>query len=377
MIVHQTDLEHHSAGGTQGFIRELIRYAGPSRRFTVIGVTTEPNSELGQPRYVDVGAEHPVQFVPVARVQSGELSRRLPETATLVSGCHRFRPQIRADVVHFHRAEAAVACRPLHRRLPVVLFLHGAGQAHRRHGGGESFWRFAPGLAYDLIERAAVRSAARTFVMDHDKASFLERYSRSVSAAENWYDGTMFSPNGGEARSKALVVGWIGRFQESKDPLLAAEVFAELAATGIPFQAWMAGEGPLRAATERALAEAGLSHVEVLGLLSSADLARRLRATTVCLATSRWEGIPRAVIEALACGVPVVSSDVGDVSSLIRPENGVLLRKREPAAFARALCDVSTRSSPGTVSQSVTHLDVQRVVPNLLDDVESRLSCLS
>jgi glycosyltransferase involved in cell wall biosynthesis len=378
MIVHQTDLEHHSAGGTQGFIREFIRYAGPSRRFTVIGVTIDPSTELGQPRYVDVGAEHAVQFVPVARVQSRERSRRLPETATLVSGCHRFRPQIRADVVHFHRAEAALACRPLHRNIPVVLFLHGAGQAHRRDGGGESFWRFAPGLPYALIERAAVRSAARTFVMDRDQASFLNRYSRPVSAGENWYDGTIFSPNVGGPRPKTLVVGWIGRLQESKDPLLAAEVFAELAATGIPFQAWMAGEGPLRAATERALAKAGLSQVEVLGLLSPTDLADHLRATTVCLATSRWEGIPRAVIEALACGVPVVSTDVGDVSSLIRPENGVLLGERDPAAFARALCDVSTRSSPGTVSRSVTQLDVQRVVPNLLDEVESGvLSCLS
>jgi glycosyltransferase involved in cell wall biosynthesis len=339
----------------------------------VVGVTSGRDRELGRARLVELGSERMVRFIPVARIPPAERTRRLPHSAALVSGCYRFRPRLRADVVHFHRAETALTCHRLLGSAPTVLFLHGAGQAHGRGVGQESFWALTPGFVYKVVERLTVRGAAYTFVTDRSKAALLSRHIGSVSAATNWYDGNVFSPPPDEPRLRPLVIGWFGRFQESKDPLLAVEVFKALAAAGVTFRAWLAGEGPLEGTIRQSLDSAGLSQVEMLGLLSRPELAQRLRASTACLGTSRWEGIPRGLIEALACGVPVVSSDVGDVASVVRPENGVLLQQRAPEVFAHALREAGANNSPRRVAQSVAHLDVRHVVPRLLCEIESRV----
>ena len=196
---------------------------------------------------------------------------------------------------------------------------------------------------------------------------------RNVSVGKNWYDGSVFYRSNGQPTPRKMVIGWIGRLEESKDPQLAIQVFRELASRGLEFEAWMAGNGPLREMIERELSAADLNMVSVVGLLDPHELAARLRRSTVCLATSRWEGIPRAVIEALACGVPVVSTDVGDVRSLISPENGVLVDGREPAELIDAIERVTASASPPAVAGSVAHLEAKRVVPSLLSDLEAPL----
>ncbi len=220
----------------------------------------------------------------------------------------------------------------------------------------------------------AIRRSDFTYVMDRRKAETLGERFGNVRAGENWYDGSLFYRANGQPMPRKMVIGWFGRLEESKDPMLAIRVFREMAARGHKFEAWMAGNGALREAVERELRAASLNMVSTVGLLDSQELATRLRRTTVCLATSRWEGIPRAIIEALACGVPVVSTDVGDVRALICPENGVLVAEREPAELITAIDRVVANTSPPTVAKSVAHLEAQRVVPSLLHEIEAPLA---
>lgn len=372
-IIHQYDPEHHVAGGTPGFIRDLIRHGGAERQFTIIGVTQDSTRPLGRTAHVNIDGGRKVEFLPVARVLDATHKRRLPHTAQLVAGLLRFHPTIDADIVHFHRAETAVVCASYVKEAQVVTFLHGAGQAHRIGAGSESFWRAAPGGLYDWIMLTAIRRSDRAYVMDRRKAEMLGQRLRNVSVGKNWYDGSLFYCSDGQPTPRKTVIGWVGRLEESKDPLLAIRVFRELAARGHKFEAWMAGNGPLREMVERELSAADLNMVNVVGLLDPHELAARLCRSTVCLATSRWEGIPRAIIEALACGVPVVSTDVGDVRSLISPENGVLVEGREPAELIDAIERVTASASPPAVAESVAHLEAKRVVPSLLSDLEAPL----
>ena len=59
--------------------------------------------------------------------------------------------------------------------------------------------------------------------------------------------------------------------------------------------------------------------------------------------SSRWEGLPVVVMEALAAGVPVVATAVGGVADLVRPgHNGLLVDGRSPDDLAAAICDAAT-----------------------------------
>ena len=82
--------------------------------------------------------------------------------------------------------------------------------------------------------------------------------------------------------------------------------------------------GPARGYVRQELALLGVPHSHVL-LSSRDELARSYHAVDVCLVTSRQEGGPKAVLEAMAAGVPVVTTRVGQASELINDgRNGLL-----------------------------------------------------
>ncbi len=179
------------------------------------------------------------------------------------------------------------------------------------------------------IERFAVRRAARTWVFNAAAADRLASASTRVRAGRNWYDDEIFRPAVHPDAPRPLTVGWVGRLETPKGPLEAVEVFAELSRGDVPFKGWFAGSGTLQERVESSVAQHLLSdHVTFHGTLTPAALADELRRTDVLLVSSLWEGQPRAVLEALGCGVPVVTTDVGDVPMiLVEGQSGFVARK--------------------------------------------------
>jgi glycosyltransferase involved in cell wall biosynthesis len=114
------------------------------------------------------------------------------------------------------------------------------------------------------------------------------------------------APNG--ARADNLVV-WAGRFTAEKDPRFALEAFARLHATR-PARLVMCGDGPLRAQVEARARELRVADaVTFTGVVD--DVPTRLACATVLFLSSDREGVPTAVVEALASGAQVVATDCG------------------------------------------------------------------
>jgi len=126
----------------------------------------------------------------------------------------------------------------------------------------------------------------------------------------------------------------VGNILPSKDypTLLAA---AARCATGWDFRLLVAGGGPpeileaLRAEVERSGLKA---RVQVLG--ARTDVPRLLRACDAYVLSSAWEGMPNTVMEAMASGVPVVSTDAGGVRELVQDGCGFIVPCRDPEALA-------------------------------------------
>lgn len=108
----------------------------------------------------------------------------------------------------------------------------------------------------------------------------------------------------------ADIVGWVGRFSPQKDPVLLVAVLEELLRTRHNAYAVLIGDGPMRAAVEERLAaEIAERRVVLTGVRD--DVRALYAAFDVLLHTSRWEGHPRVVREALVERVPVVTARVG------------------------------------------------------------------
>jgi glycosyltransferase involved in cell wall biosynthesis len=126
-----------------------------------------------------------------------------------------------------------------------------------------------------------------------------------------------------------------GRLAPYKAPDLALRAVAEVA--GAP-PLVVAGEGPLRAALEALATELG-ARAEFRGQLARSALFDALRGALCLVFTSRaYEVAPLVVLEAFACGVPVIAGDRGGLPELVRDgHNGRLFRAGEASHLAEQL----------------------------------------
>jgi glycosyltransferase involved in cell wall biosynthesis len=122
----------------------------------------------------------------------------------------------------------------------------------------------------------------------------------------------------------------------------------------------LAGEGPIRPDLERLCAERGVAgQVDFLGLLPAAEVRDELtRADSFALA-SDVETFGVAVIEALACGRPVIVTASGGPDHLVSAANGILIPPRDPAALRDAL--VRMRSQAASYDHAAIRAETVRL----------------
>lgn len=132
----------------------------------------------------------------------------------------------------------------------------------------------------------------------------------------------------------------VGRLVEQKGYADLLQAAAILKASELPVKIAIAGIGDLQddlAAQIDALKVNGT--VRLLG--SRHDVPFLMAASDLFVNSSHWEGLPVAVLEAMAAGLPVVATAVGDIPGIINVSNGVLVPPRDPAALAGAIQSVA------------------------------------
>jgi glycosyltransferase involved in cell wall biosynthesis len=134
----------------------------------------------------------------------------------------------------------------------------------------------------------------------------------------------------------APVVGFLGSLNGSKGLDMLDAACTRLARERA-FRVVVAGEGPLRSLVER-MAVRGNPPTVLLGRIPSSDVPRFLAAVDVVVVPSHDEGMPRAVLEAMAMEVPVVASTVGGIPEAVEDAvSGLLVTPGDPAALATAI----------------------------------------
>ena len=169
------------------------------------------------------------------------------------------------------------------------------------------------------------------------------------------------------------VVATVGRLTAIKQHHLFLEVVRRLVADHPTLVALIAGDGDMRGELEAAAQQLGIaSHVRFLGWRR--DLATIYAATDVFLLTSRNEGTPVALIEAMATGVPGVSTDVGGVKDVINSQDiGRLARLDDAAGLAAAahhlLSDPALREAMGARArtQVLARFGVERLIGDIAE----------
>lgn len=142
---------------------------------------------------------------------------------------------------------------------------------------------------------------------------------------------------------EARIIGAAGRLEQVKGQDVLIRALAQVPNALLA----LVGDGSQRAALEALAAEMGVAERTVF-LGHRSQMPAIYPAFDVLCLPSRNEGLPLSVLEAEACGIPVVATDVGSVREGICPATGAVVPPEDPAALAAAL--VAALDAPAGVS---------------------------
>jgi glycosyltransferase involved in cell wall biosynthesis len=364
LIIHQWDAATPAPGGIDTCLRGLCTHAPAGLSLAIVGV----DATLDAARPLGVWEQHrfgdrTVWFMPVARLDKARTDRRVPDAVQVALGVMRFRRRMPASaLVQVHRVDLGMLALLAFRR-PLAFFVHNQADA-LAGSGSDSLWRHL-GPLHRWCERGVATRAARVVVFNPSYVRTVQRWNPTATAMPTWFDPALCHP---DARRDPHHVLWVGRFERSKDPLLAIEAFRALAQTaeGTAWRLTMIGAGSLERDVDearRALPPGVAERVEVIGRLRPPAVAAAMAAAGALLMTSQpgYEGYSRVLVEAMACGlVPIVTAG-SDTGGLITPSVGAVC-SRHPDDLAGAL-----RRSPmidrDAVAARVAGLNAATLVP--------------
>ena len=384
-ILHPMDPLGRKVGGAESFVKNMIRFSPSALSIELVGSSSRGEARVGEWReeLLD-GREY--RFLPLLK-EEGENRRSFPPLSLRYTlALRRSGLSWKDRILFFNRIEPAIL--PLNGATPRVAVVHNDVKSQIMNGPGEVLWSRCPGF-YRRVEKRIFRSLQRVFCVHRETwEEYRELYplwEEKFLYLPPGFDGKTFclSPSGkGEVR-RALAakegldpdcpwILFVGRLQPQKNPLALLDALKALNPAFSKTLLLIVGEGDMaRALMGRVKREGMEERVLFLGYRQASEIATLYRAADLLLLSSRFEGLPLTVLEALSCGLPVVTPPVGDLASLIRGGvNGEVVEGADPEDAARALERVlknPARYSRERCSQSVDDYRSERLYGRLFD----------
>ena len=342
-IISSTDYFSYPMGGMMSFIRDILPYLVKYFDIELWGVTS-----YSQPFRSSIeikGLCFPFFIFSKVKVHTRKI---VPNIITVVLSINKKYKEIlnrRYDVLYFHGIPLEVPFLKQRRKFRLVTHIHGVTNPflyeHKI---------FAP--FYEKLRNKVIRSSDISFIAADTPAykrflsNFGSSYGGKIIKVHNFADPDIFKPlPQKEARSflgipeNAKIVVNTGRLSFQKDPVLYIETIKNLEAKVKDIQAFLIGDGPLRIELEKKIAQYNLNEkLTLVGKVERNQLRYWLNAADVFLYTSYGNGVPVSLVEALMCGIPIVTLDITGVHDIvINGETGYIVGERNPEMLAHAV----------------------------------------
>jgi glycosyltransferase involved in cell wall biosynthesis len=235
---------------------------------------------------------------------------------------------------------------PVRTHLPLVTTVHSpmrSDTAHTRITNLRSLALYFYTPVSVRLEHSLFSLSRRTTAVAGWVAEGLAPYGVQPHQVELTGNGVescfLESPNGTQKERYILCVGRLDIGKGLEDLVQAARIMLQREPESKPCFV-LAGKGPLEAELKSLIARLGLeSHFELRGHVGTRqELVELYRKADMFVLPSHHEGMPTVLLEALATGLPVVSTGVGGaLEVIIDRENGLLVPPADPQALAEAL----------------------------------------
>jgi len=282
---------------------------------------------------------------------------------------------LRPDVVHSHGYRSDI----LH--LPVARE-GGIGTVSTLHGFTGQTWKVR---LYEVLQLRALRRASAVIAVS--RGVYARARTQRIGAEQLHTIVNAYAPStpflSRDAARAELGIGpdeyrvtWIGRFSVEKGVDLMIDTMTSLRGADVGVS--MIGDGPFKEPLSTRVRDTGLSDQVIFhGMIPAA--ARFLPAFDALVLSSRTEGTPMVVLEAMAAGVPVIAPRVGGIPDMLSDDEAMLVPAEDSDALANAIRDArhAPHEMQARAAAARTRLDRDFDVDRWLDQHEQLYRAIS
>ena len=189
---------------------------------------------------------------------------------------------------------------------------------------------------------------------------FLARFHINSTLIRAGVDADFFMPTdtkqGNSENEKRRTILFVGRLEEAKGLRLLLKALDYLTAE---YHLVIIGDGPLR--------RVAMSHpkVSLCNWVSHKDIVGHYQTTDVFCLPSYTECFPLSILEAMACNVPIITTDIGDITEMIKPPIGGYICKHDPRDIALKIQEAWDRKDEFNGRKLALQLPWSRTVDNV------------
>lgn len=333
-VIYPTDPLGPNVGGIKPFINGFIKYAPDDFSVELIGISSNYYTRPPKKWTMLKSGDKSFNFFPLFFEKNENKKTLIPLSLRFTLALKFSNLKIKNRILFFNRIEPALVFKKA--AIPKILTVHSDVTNQVKRGKGEVYWSKFPWL-YFIFENFILTYLDLVYTVNKNTLDFYQsKYPDQRDKfvfLPNWADTDLFFPLKEPKqvlRRKLFSIinclpimnDWIlfvGRLQKTKAPFRLIDTFFEYYKRNKSSNLVIAGEGNLKQSIKAYIKKLNIEkNVLILGNRNHTELPLLYNASDVLLLTSNYEGMPISVLEALACGIPVVSTNVGEVKRVLR-----------------------------------------------------------
>ncbi|PIZ92935.1 MAG: hypothetical protein COX82_03655 [Candidatus Magasanikbacteria bacterium CG_4_10_14_0_2_um_filter_41_10] len=259
--------------------------------------------------------------------------------------------EVKPDIVHCHSSVAGFLGRlAVRKKIPTVYTAHG--------------WGFNIGVG--ALQKWVAIVSEKIVANYTDKIICVSEFVKelgvqyritSPDAFVVIYNGVELQPRIKNEHHDVRIT-CVGRLAPPKRPLVLLEAISLFTPEmQRDLYTRVVGKGPQMDQLVTYITSKKIQHIELMGSLSRERIFDILHNSDIFVFLSDWEGFPISILEAMSCGLPIVSSNVGGIREMVDDKNGILLAQTTPelvaASLERLVTDRKTRKYMGEMSSQI------------------------
>ena len=333
-----------SIGGASGVIKSILPYIQADKIY-LIGTTSKKKSLKKKVNLNEKIIIYPIVYLP----KNSKVPERI-RTFWCSRNINKVFKMYNIHSIYSHSEEMLFWTNPIYN---ILYHMHGANNALAK-AKNKFFRNKIFQLLWSNVRKRNIKNANKIIAIDHLCFDIVKKYQKEDNAIllPNFVDTSIFFYD--NTRSELLkdisekIILFVGRLEEVKGLELFVDIVNSLEKKEKgKWKGVLVGRGSYKKNIEGYIDSKSIENLFLFpgAVVDQQELRKIYSQSSVLIISSFFEGIPMVVLEALACGTPVVATDVGGIKELISDEKQCyIINKRDPSLFAEKILQLEDRS---------------------------------